>query len=563
MTPFDQEFDVVVVGSGAGAMTAAWAAKRKNLSVVVIEKAAVYGGNTAMSGGAAWMPNAPVLKRHGHGDDPQGVYNYLRAIAPNVDPERHRRYVEEGPKIFEALEELPQFKNGYYVQPRYADYHMSLGGSARSRGVFPRPIALGILGEEANTLRKAEMVKPGIAGKIWFVSKDLEDLNRLRWGFNPWRQLKVYSRFGWRLIHRLVTGQEIVTMGRALIVRFRLALKDAGIPIWLNTPLKSLITENDAVVGVLAERNGQPVRIRARAGVVIAAGGFEYNKAMRAQYQPELPDGGCSMGASSNTGDGIQAGVAAGAAIDLMDYAWWMPALVIKGKPQALISARQAPRGFIVNSLGKRFINEACPYPMFGQIQIEAHRTGVSHLPAYLILDNYTWTHNFIAGHIPGQPIPPAWLEAGTIVSADSMPELAKKIGVPPENLVATTERFNTFARNARDEDFHRGENAYDNYYGDESLPNPNLAEVRNPPYVALRLTLSDLGTSGGLLTNADSQVLNRSGQPIPGLYAAGNSSATLMGYGYAGPGGTIGPAMVQGWLAASAMASLMKPATR
>lgn len=557
MEQFDHEFDVVVVGSGAGAMTAAWAAKRNGLSVVVIEKAAVFGGNTAMSGGAAWMPNAPLLVRAGQGDDPEGVYRYLRAIAPDVDPERHRRYVYEGPKLFAALEELPQFKNGFYLQPRYADYHISQGGSARGRGLFPNPINLGALGDDAKNLRKTQMVKPGIAGKIWFVSKDLEDLNRLRWGMNPVRRLRVYSRFGWRLLHRYLTGKEIVTMGRALIIRFRLVLKDLGIPLWLETPMKSLITDNGAVVGVIAEQNGKSVRIKANRGVVLGAGGFEHNKELRTQYQPRLPGGGMSMGAETNTGDALLAGMAVGAATARLDYAWWMPALVIKGKPQALISVRQAPRGFVVNGAGERFVNEACPYPTFGREQLAAVKPGSSNFPAFLILDNYTWTHNFIAGHVPGHPIPQEWLEQGTITTADTLAELAKKIGVPANQLTATAARFNQFARNGRDEDFHRGENAYDNYYGDERLPNPNLAEVKNPPYFALKLTLSDLGTCGGLVIDSNAQVLDQQGRAIPGLYAAGNSCASVMGYAYAGPGGTIGPAMTDGWFAAQALAGI------
>ena len=554
MEQFEQEFDVVVVGSGAGGLTAAWTAARAGLSVLVLEKAAVFGGNSAMSGGAAWMPGSPVLKREGYVDEPEDLFAYLQTIAPDIDPERHRQYIAEIPRLHEALEQLPQFRDGFRTQIGYSDYHVDMGGSARGRGVFPAPVDSAILGDELDHLRGATFAPPGIARKIWFVSRDLEDLSRLRWGFSPRRYL-VFARLGMRLIHNLVTGKKKITMGRALIARLRTAIKDLGVPLWLATPMKSLIMRDGAVVGVTAEKAGRLVSIGARKGVIMASGGFEFSEEMRRTYQPILPEFGFSSGAESNTGDGIRAGEAVGAAIDLMDSAWWMPSIKAPHGPQPTVLERQSPNQFMINRAGVRFANEAAPYSDFGRIHKEGLARGESHFPAFLITDHYAWTHNMIGGHMPGSPIPPNWIEHGTLTIADSLEELATKIDVSADALVATAERFNAFARNGRDLDFQRGENEYDHYYGDARLANPNLAEVRQPPFYAIKIGLGDLGTNGGLLTNARAQVLDGHGAVIPGLYATGNCSASIMGYRYAGPGGTIGPAMTFGWIAGNDVA--------
>ena len=554
MDDFDQESDVVVVGSGAGGLTAAWAAARAGLSVIVLEKAAVFGGNSAMSGGAAWMPGSPVLRREGYVDDPGELFDYLRKIAPDIDADRHRRFIQEIPRLHEALEQLPQFRNGFRTQIGYSDYHTEMGGSVRGRGVFPAPVDAAILGDELEHLRGATFAPPGIARKVWFVSRDLEDLSRLRWGFSPARYL-VFARLGARLIHNLLTGRKKMTMGQALIARLRMAIKDLDVPLWLECPLKCLITRDGMVIGAVAERKGRLVRIAARKGVIMASGGFEFNDEMRRKYQPELPEFGFSSGAESNTGDGIRAGEEIGAAIRQMDSAWWMPSIKAPHGPQPTVLERQSPNQFIVNRDGVRFANEAAPYSEFGRIYAEGRERGENHFPAFLITDHHAWTHNMIGGHMPGSPIPGDWIEHGTLVIAQTLEQLAQKIGVPADSLAATAQRFNDFARKGRDLDFGRGENEYDHYYGDARLANPNLAEVKQPPFYAIRLGLGDLGTNGGLLTNANAQVLDREGAVIPGLYATGNCSASIMGYRYAGPGGTIGPAMTFGWIAANDIA--------
>jgi 3-oxosteroid 1-dehydrogenase len=551
---FDHEVDVVVVGSGAGGMVTAWTAKNQGLDVLIIEKADLYGGSTALSGGGAWIPNAPEFLRMGERDDPEKTFEYLRAIAPDVAPERHRVYLEQAPKMAEALETTPFFKNGFFWVKGYSDYHPDKGGNPMGRGLWAAPIDQRHLGDDAATLRGGRSRIPGAPRGMWMTSIDFRDLTHLRWG--GLRGVKAMGRLTRRIAESRLRGTRMMTSGAALVTRLRLAINQAGVPLWLNTPMKELITDGDgSVIGVVAERGGRPFRIRGRLGVMIATGGFENNETMRASYQPEVGKGWSSASPDSQ-GDGQRAGAAVGGALSLMDDAWWMPGMQIPGGVFPLVAERAYPNQFIVNAAGKRFTNEASPYTDFVHDQLAGHRTGVSHIPVFMIIDHHAWTHNLIAGHLPGRRMPKAWVEAGLVQQADTLEELARLIGVPGDALVETARRYNAMARAGRDEDFHRGESAYDRYYGNPNYPNPNLGEVNQPPYYAFKLVPGDLGTKGGLLTDEHARVLREDGSVIPGLYATGNASASVMGNDYAGPGATIGPAMTFGWVAAHHIAS-------
>jgi succinate dehydrogenase/fumarate reductase flavoprotein subunit len=316
--------------------------------------------------------------------------------------------------------------------------------------------------------------------------------------------------------------------------------------------MKRLLTdESGRVMGVVAERDGRPLRIRALRGVVLASGGFEHNAEMRRRYQPALTED-WSLGVAANEGDGILLGQELGGAVDLMEDAWWMPTMpaAADGSLVGLVAERQYPGQFIVNAAGKRFVNEATPYVVFGQAQLAGQATGVSHIPAWMIVDDRAWKRNIIAGHVPGRPMPKVWQELGCAYTAPTLDALARLIDVPPGALRETADRFNRFAREGRDDDFHRGESAYDNYYGDPSYRNPNLAPVDKPPFYAFALLPGDLGTKGGLVTDVDARVVRADGSPIDGLYATGNVSASVMGTKYAGPGATLGPAMTFAYVA-------------
>jgi 3-oxosteroid 1-dehydrogenase len=338
-------------------------------------------------------------------------------------------------------------------------------------------------------------------------------------------------------------------MGASLIGQLLKILLDRSVFVWINTPLVSLIREGDAVVGVTAKKDGQEVRIRATHGVILAAGGFEHNDAMRQQYQQHPISTEWTVGAPGNVGRGIQAGIDVGAAVDMMDEAWWMPTLMLKGGPWTLLFERSLPYSMIVDSSGQRFMNESQSYVDCGHQQYQRHKV-VPAIPAYLILDSRHRQNYIIGSDMMPRITPKSALKNGIITRADSLPELARKMGIDEAGLVATAKRFSQFAKNGRDEDFGRGDSAYDRYYSDPRVkPNPNLGPIEKPPFYALKIWPGDLGTMGGLLTDEHARVLRKDGSVIRGLYAAGNNTAAVMGRTYPGPGSTIGPAMVFGMI--------------
>lgn len=555
------ETDVVVVGSGAGGMTAALTAKAEGLNVVILEKSKFFGGSSARSGGGVWIPNAPALRRAGERDRPQVIFEYLtRLVGDRVPRERIERYIEAGPRMLEFLEGTsPYLHDGFFWIPGYSDYHPEQGGNPVGRGTWARPIDKRLLGDEF------EFIHPGVKRMqlplgAWITSVDLHELLAFRWG--GLKHKKIFLKLAWRVARARVLGERIGVSGQALATRLRLAVREKGIPLWRETPMRSLLVDDaGAVVGVEAERDGRTLRLNARRGVVLACGGFDHNLEMRKRTQPGI-DSDWSLGAATNEGDGINAGIALGAKTDLMEEAWWMPTMPAPdGTLVGLVAERQFPGQFIVNGAGRRFVNEATPYVDFCQAQLAGHQEGISHIPCWMIIDSRAWKRNVIAGHIPGQPMPKIWLQQGVAHVGATIEELAAKIGVPAAALRETADRFNGFARAGLDEDFHRGESAYDRYYADPTYANPNLAEVSQPPFYAFALTPGDLGTKGGLVTDADARVLREDGSPIANLYATGNVSSAVMGAQYAGPGATLGPAMTFGFVACRHLAG-SSPAT-
>ena len=371
------------------------------------------------------------------------------------------------------------------------------------------------------------------------------------------RSLKVGARSMWAGAR----GKNLVGMGRALIAPLRIGLQEAGVPVLLNTALTDLYVSDGVVRGIYvrdtsAPESDEPRLIKARRGVILGCGGFEHNEAMRRKYQREPITTEWTVGAVANTGDGIVAAEKLGAALELMEDAWWGPTVPLEGAPWFALSERNSPGSMIVNMSGKRFMNESMPYVeachhMYGGQYGQGDGPG-ENVPAWLVFDQQYRDRFIFAGLQPGQRIPKKWMESGVIVKADTVDELAQKTGLPAEALRSTVQRFNGFARSGVDEDFHRGESAYDRYYGDPTnKPNPNLGEISHPPYYAAKMVPGDLGTKGGIRTDVNGRALRDDGSVIEGLYAAGNVSAPVMGHTYPGPGGTIGPAMTFGYLAA------------
>ncbi|EUA51234.1 FAD binding domain protein [Mycobacterium xenopi 3993] len=317
---------------------------------------------------------------------------------------------------------------------------------------------------------------------IWLGPKDLRLFYQIR---QNWRGKAVLVKLIWRMARARLFGERMAAIGQSLAARLRLALKERGIPIWLGAPMTELITDGDgAVIGAVIERDGLAQRIGARRGVILATGGFDHDLDWRRRYLPVL-EKDWSFGNPLATGDGIRAGEKVGGSTELLDEAWWFPAIQWPdGRLQFMLNERMMPSQFVVNGAGKRFVNEAAPYMDFAHAMIEGQRFGVSHIPCWLITDIRSFRRYVIAGHLPipkvpfapvptGRKVPRAWLQSGVVHEGRSWEELAGKIDVPAEALRRTAERFNELARRGHDDDFNRGDSAYDNYYGDPTLPNP------------------------------------------------------------------------------------------
>lgn len=543
---WDEAFDVVVVGSGAGGMTAALTAASNGAKAVVVEKADKYGGSTALSGGGIWAPNNPTLVRKGLRDDPADVRAYLHAIVGDrVPATRIDTYVAAAPLALDFLERTSRHLRFFWCRG-YSDYHPETeGGRANGRSIEARPFDKRQLGP-----LERDLLATGLGGPagLWITATDFHDLGQVT---RTWLGKKALLRAMGRVASNVVLRRRMATTGQALVARLRLALAEAGVEVWLSSPVAELVNEDGRVTGVVVERDGRRVRVKATQGVVLATGGFDHNQELRAKFFEQV-DHDWSMGAPTNTGDGIRLGEDIGAAVDLMDDAWWMPAVELpKHRLFPLVSERSMPGSIIVNQAGKRYTNESAPYVNFvhDQLRLEAEQGG--HVPSWFLMDHRARRRYQFAAILPGQAIPKSWYAIGMMHKADTIEELATSIGVPPGALRETVEEFNAAVRAGHDDRFNRGDSAYDRYYGDPTLPNPCLNELLKPPFYAAKLVPGDLGTKGGLLTDEHARVLREDGSVVEGLYATGNTSASVMGNEYAGPGATIGPSITFGWVAA------------
>jgi len=522
-------------------LTAAIAARDAGCEVIVLESMDKVGGSTAKSGGGFWIPNNPQMKACGVDDSYEAALTYMNEVIPEKGPasskKKRETYLKNGPEMLKWLEGLG-FKAVY--AHGYPDYYPERsGGCAEGRCVESDLFDPRLLGKQWKDkvqtmpvpLRAVEACKLPLFLRTWS-------------GFSTTTDIILKRTILWRLM-----GKQRVSMGGALICQLLKIALDRSVSVWIKTPLVSLITEGGAVVGVTAKKDGKEIRIRATHGVILAAGGFEHNDAMRQQYQQHPISTEWTVGAPGNMGDGIQAGIDVGAAIDMMDEAWWMPTLMLKSGPYPIIFERSMPYSMIVDSSGQRFMNESGSYVDCGHQQYQRNKV-VPAIPAYLILDSRHRNNYIIGMDMMPRITPKSAYKEGFITKANSLPELARKMGIDEAGLVATAKRFSQFAKNGRDEDFGRGKSAYDRYYSDPRVkPNPNLGPIEKPPFYALKIWPGDLGTMGGLLTDEHARVLRKDGSVIRGLYASGNNTAAVMGRTYPGPGSTIGPAMVFGMI--------------
>ncbi|GED97190.1 3-oxosteroid 1-dehydrogenase [Gordonia crocea] len=542
------QFDVVVVGSGAAGMTAAITAARGGLEVVLVEKSERWGGSTARSGGGIWIPGNDDLLGHAGADDIEDARRYLHALADDVvDPLRIDTYIDRGPEALRALCSWTPLKLMWV--DGYSDYLPELpGGRAAGRSVEPKPFDTRVLGADYETM------EPFYTKTPLNVVVAQGDYKWLSTGTRHWRGPVRMTKVAARTVLARLRGKRLVGLGGALVGPLMIGVRAAGVQVRLGEGLRELlIGDGGEVAGVVLESGEQ---IAARRGVVLASGGFDHNAAMRAHYHRKPASADLSLGATANTGDGINAALEVGAALDLMDDAWWAPSIPLPNGPWFALAERSLPRSILVNSRGVRFMNESLPYveathAMFGG----PHGSGdgpAKNLPAWMIFDQGYRDRYVFAGRPAKTPLPQKWFDSGALVRADSIPALADRIGLPAGELEATIARFNGFARDGVDRDFGRGESAYDHYYGDiTNKPNPGLGEIVKPPFYAAEIVPADLGTKGGVLTDERARVLRDDGTVIDRLYAAGNVSAAVMGHTYAGPGATIGPAIVFGYVAA------------
>jgi len=553
----EQEVDWLVAGAGAAGMTGAVTAHELGGSVLVVEKELVYGGTTSKSGGVIWIPGNDDQAACGISDGPDEGYQYLHGLIGNTVTEaRLRAFTTGGPEMLRFMTRHSHVD--YSALPEYMDYYEHVPGYKEGgRSMDCAPIHLRELGAEADHIRIGHydgLLLPFNVTVIEGRKLQEMDFGAYLTGF------KLLLRYLLELPGNWKTKRDRrMTLGPALVARLRRSLMDRDIPLWLNTTITELLQdEHGRITGAVVKRDGQELRIRARRGVLLATGGFSQNAELRKEYQ-QAPIGRDWTAASPGaTGDGIQLGLQVGADLDFMGSAWWSPTYRIPdGRVLALIAGKAYPGSIMVNGQGRRFTNEAQPYEDVVKDQYASESRGEQAIPCYLVFD-HSFRSKYAIGHIkPGKvvddsKIPEDYFSSGLLAKAETLEELAGKIGIDPVTLVETVTAFNEPARQGKDPLFGRGATIHDRYYADKTVePNPSLGPVEKAPFYALRCEPGDLDTKGGLQCDEHGRVLTPAGSAIEGLYAAGNTSAAVMGDTYPGAGATIGSAMTFGYLAA------------
>jgi 3-oxosteroid 1-dehydrogenase len=546
VTPNESEYDIVVVGSGAAGMTAALTAAHHGLRAVVIEKADTFGGSTARSGGGLWLPGNEVLRAAGVADTAERAATYLaHVVGPDVPVARQRAFLAHGPDMLSLV--LARTPLRFAWVRGYADYYPEApGGLPAGRTIEPVPMDGRVLGPELRRLAPPYLAAPG------GMAVTATDYRWLSLGTRHPRALLAAARVGSRWLTSRALRRRTLSMGQALAAGLRAGLLAADVPLRLRTPMSALHLDGDRVTGVWVEADGTRELLRARHGVLLATGGFEHNEAMRHRHQRAPIGTAWTVGATGNTGDGIDAAHRLGGDLDLMDDAWWGPAIPLPGGPFFCLAERSLPGAILVNAAGRRFVDEAAPYVDVVHAMYERHSADVPHIPCWLVFDQRYRDRYLFAGRAPRKALPGRWYKAGVVHRSSTLDGLAGDLGMSPRELCATVDRFNGFAAAGTDGDFARGDSVYDRYYGDpRNRPNPCLGALERAPFYAVRIVPGDLGTKGGLRTDERARVLRADGTAIAGLYAAGNTSAAVMGHSYAGAGATIGPAMTFGYIAA------------
>ena len=558
----NEAYDVVVVGSGAAGAMAALRAAEHGLSVLVVEKAHKFGGTSATSGGVMWVPNHQLEPND---DSREQVLEYLDSlIQVPVQRDRLEAYVDKAPEMAQYLKSLglPM------AVAAWPDYFFDLPGARADRSIVFDTFDGRKLGNRFVLMRE-QYSRFKVLNRY---AIDLGEFFAISTQAPGWIKvfLKMAGRYWSDLSTRLIGKRDRrFTQGGALMGHLFKQVFDRGIEIRLETRLDELIVTDGRVSGVRVSNFGRQYEIQAAQGVVLCAGGFEWNQELRDRF---LPVSGLTRHSSSpedaNRGEALLAGMKIGAATEHTDDMWWMPTMHLP-MPRAsnFEEIHQAafdvgrPGSVCVNRNGKRFVNEATGYDEFGEAMIADHKATGANNPCWLIFDagfRKKWTAGGLMPTIimPDWKVPADWWDH-YVFKADSLEALAAKIHVPLDALKQTVANMNEYARTGVDTEFDRGGNDYDKMFGDaEQSPNPCIGPIEKAPFYAVPINAGDLGTKGGLKADAHARVLDENGAPIPNLYAAGNNTGTPFGNRYPGAGGTIGPAMTFGYLAAEHIAA-------
>lgn len=547
---WDQSVDLLIAGSGGGGMVAGLAALDSGLEPLILEKQALVGGSTGLSGGIVWLPNNPLMRAGDIADSHEDGLAYLADvvgdIGPASSPARREMFLTAGYEMISFL-----IRKGVRLIrcEGWSDYYPNhKGGNEAGRAVEGIPFDAAELGSWR------DKVQPSLAKNYGYVVLTNE-LRSVQYFNRSPHAFAVATKVFLRTRAARITRRQLLTNGASLIgqmLKVLLDLSDGNPPLWTNAALQDLIVKGGRVAGARVVRDGTALNIEARRGVLLAAGGFGKNAEMRRKYSGDQPnDGKWSIANAGDTGESLQAAMRLGAKTDLLDEAWWLPSVFIANGGAAaasLGSGRQRPGAIYVDSTGRRFCNESNSYVEVGKAMY-ANRA----VPCWMIFDD-GYVRRYVAGTNPfkREHLPPALIESGAVRRGDSIGELARQIDLPADELARTVQRFNMFAAKGLDPDFGRGQSAYNDCLGDPGYrPNKAIGPLDRGPYYATRVLPADVGTCGGVITNEHAQVLDEQDRVIEGLYATGNTTATVMGRTYPGAGASIASSMVFGYVAA------------
>ena len=538
----DSNFDLVIVGSGAGGLTAAITAKLAGLNPLLIEKTPFVGGSSALSGGILWLPNNPLLARNGVADSRAASLTYMANFVepgdPASTPERRAAFVDAIAPMVALLE-----KQGMKFEPclGYSDYYEHLpGGLAAGRSLRAALFNANRLGDWKARLRAPTVPLPVHASESALV---------MQVGVT-WRGKLMVARVAGRYLAARLTGRSMYGAGGALQGRMLEIALRLGVEIWTDAALVDLDIQAGRVIGAQVRHQGAARTIRAAHGVLMAAGGFARNLGMREQYQRKPVSVDWTKANPGETGDSIEAMKRAGAALGWMSESWWVMTWVAGNDTYQIVPELAKPHGMLVDISGQRFVNEARSYTEVGLACYQRNST-VRAIPAWFIADSRARKRYMFGFQFPGR-VPQKWLDAGWVKQDATIAGLARQCGIDPAGLESTVARFNGFAEAGVDGDFQRGDNAYARFFADPThKPNGNLGTLSEPPFWAAPLVPGDVGTCGGAITDPDARVLRDDGTIIEGLYAAGNCAAPFAGPHYVGAGQSIAASAVFGYRAA------------